>query len=270
MNAAMQVLAFVRRDWATARSYRVAFALQFVTLLLTLSISFYVGRLVDSSASPAAREHLPGGYFGFAVIGMSLLAILQTGITSFAMKLRQEQTTGTFEALMSTPASPSLLILSSAAYDLLRATVVGFVLLILSVIVFGLDLNTTVASGVAAVAALIACLGLFGAVGVSVAAFTVVFKQFTALLNLVVGGLTVLGGVYFPVEVMPPALRTLASVLPFTWALDVLRAALLRADIQTGRLAILAASAMVALPISLFLFRLALRRARRDGSLAHY
>ena len=106
--------------------------------------------MIDESEF-SASQHLGGGYFGYAAVGLGLLEIVLAGLGSFARKLRDEQTTGTFEALMATPAHPSLIILSSAAYDMLRATFDGLVMIAAAVVIFGLDLD--LGAGPVAVAA---------------------------------------------------------------------------------------------------------------------
>lgn len=55
-----------------------------------------------------------------------------------------------------------------------------------------------------------------------------------------------------------------------TWALDVLRAALLEGNVELGRLMLLIGSAIVALPGSVALFRLAVDRVRHTGTLGQY
>jgi ABC-2 type transport system permease protein len=107
-------------------------------------------------------------------------------------------------------------------------------------------------------------------VGVAVAAFTVLFKRTTALLGMVISGLALLGGVYFPIDVFPEPLQTLANALPFTWGLDVLRGSLLGGNVDPLQLVGLLGSALVLLPPALLGFTLAIGRARRTGSLAQY
>jgi ABC-type polysaccharide/polyol phosphate export permease len=98
----------------------------------------------------------------------------------------------------------------------------------------------------------------------------VIFKQTAALTGMVVSGLALLSGVYFPIDVLPGALQTVAEIIPFTWGLDVVRGALLGGDVDPARLAGLFGSAAVLLPVAVFGFTLAVRRARRTGTLAQY
>jgi ABC-2 type transport system permease protein len=261
--------AFLRRDFRINISYRASFALEVLSTVFALALFFYLGEVVDE-AEFAASQGLTGGYFGYAAVGLVLLTILQASLSSFSRKLREEQTTGTFEALMATPASPSLIILASALYDLLRATVSGLVLLAAAVAVFGLSLELTPGSIAVSLVALIGCLGLFASLGVAVAAFTVVFKRGTALLAFVVTFLALLGGVYFPIDVLPDPIEQVATLLPFTWGLDVLRAALLGGEVDPAQLGGLFGSALLLLPLALAAFAAAVKRARTTGTLAQY
>jgi ABC-type polysaccharide/polyol phosphate export permease len=103
-----------------------------------------------------------------------------------------------------------------------------------------------------------------------VAALTVIFKRATALVAAVLTVLSLLSGVYFPIEVLPEALQALSEAIPFTWALDVLRASLLGGEVDELQLVGLLAAAAVSLPVALFIFRASVDRARRLGSLADY
>lgn len=199
-----------------------------------------------------------------------MLTIVQVSVGSFALKLREEQMTGTFEALVATPISPSLLVLSSAVFDLILATVSGLVLIGAAVTIFGLRLELDPVSIGTAAVALVGCLGLFASLGVAVAAVTVVFKRMTGLVGMVIAGLALLGGVYFPIEVLPDPLEWVASALPFTWGLDVLRASLLGGEVDAWRLGGLFASAALLLPVALLAFGAAVRRARQTGTLGQY
>ena len=269
MSSLRVVAAFIRRDFRIHISYRLSFVLQMSTILFYLALYYFLSRIVDQQQF-AASQDTDVSYFSYAAVGIALLSILQVGLSSFSQKMREEQTTGTFEALMATPTSPSLVVLASAVYDLLRSTAFAFVLLLTAMLLFGLELDTDPAALGLGVVALVGCLALFASLGVAVAAFTVVFKQTAALTAMVVSGLALLGGVYFPVDVLPDALQKLAQILPFTWGLDVVRAALLGGDVDVAKLAGLFGSAAVLLPIAVLGFTMSVRRARRTGTLAQY
>jgi ABC-2 type transport system permease protein len=261
--------AFIRRDWATTRSYRFALGLQIVDSLIQLALFFYLSRIVDNT-SLAAKAHLSDGYFGFVIVGLTVVQIMHVGLQSFAAKLRQDQTTGTLEALFVTPAPQTLVVVGSAAYDLLRAAGLAALLLVLGMTVFGLDLSVDLSSVLVLLVAAPAALAFFAGIGIALAAATIVFKQTTVLTNFATNALAVFGGVYFPVSVFPGILEPIAEASPVTWTLDVFRAALLRGHVPVDELLLLIGASVIAVPVSMVLFRRALDHAKRTGSLAQY
>jgi ABC-2 type transport system permease protein len=261
--------AFIRRDFRIDVSYRLSFVLDAGSTIFSLALYFYLSRIIDEESFNAAQG-LSGGYFAFATVGLVVLTMVNITLASFSRKLREEQTTGTFEALLATPASASLIVLSSGAWDVIRATVEGLVLLAAAVAFFGLDLELAPGPISTAALALLGSMALLASFGVAVAAFTVVFKRASALVGMVATGLALLAGVYFPIEVLPSPLEELAEALPFTWGLDVLRDSLLGGDVDPVQLLGLFASAFALLPPALVAFNFAVRRARLTGTLSQY
>jgi ABC-2 type transport system permease protein len=261
--------AFLRRDWATARSYRFAFVLQIVDSTLQLSLFFFLGRIVDTTTL-GAQTNVSGGYFPFVIVGLVLMELVYVGVTSFARQIRRDQTTGTLEALLVAPAPQTFVIIGSAAFDFVRAIGLGLLMLVLGVVVFGLDLSLDAGSiGILAIV-LPSSLAFFAGVGVALAAGTIVFKQVDVLVGFASLMLALFGGVYFPIQVLPAPLEALAHACPLTWALDGLRAALLGGHVPTAELALLPVAGALAIPLSFIIFRAALDHARRAGSLAQY
>lgn len=263
------LIAFLRRDLAIQLSYRADFTLQTASTVLTLILFFYVGELVDDSSLSEETE-TSAGYFGFVVIGLALLRILASSLSSFANRLRNDQTSGTLEAMLASPVRASTAILFSAAFDLVRATFFAGVMIVAAIALFGLRLDTDPLGVLVALVTVGGSLALFAAVGMLLAAFTVVYKQSTAALQLLSTGLAVFSGVYFPLAVFPEALQTVGDLIPMTWAVDVCRSALLSGEIELDRFLMLVASAAVLLPFSLIVVERAVAKARRQGTLGQY
>jgi len=267
--SALRVLAaFLVRDFRINISYRSAFALQTLATVFQLSLFFFLSRVINHSSFD--NQDLSGGYFAYAAVGLLVLTMVQASMGSFSLKLNEEQTTGTFEALMASPTSAWLIVLASAGYELVRAVISGAILIVVAVTVFGLRFDLGPGSLAVAVVALIGCLGLFAALGIAVAALTVIVKRTIGLLGLMFAGIALLAGVYFPLSVLPDPLEWVAKALPVTWGLDVLRASLLGGNVDPAQLAGLFASAALLLPVALCGFTLAVRRARQTGTLAQY
>ena len=242
---------------------------ELVEVIFSLVLFFYLARIVDDSRFGGSSQ-LEEGYFAFVVVGLALMKFMQTGLTAFALRFRSDQATGTIEALLVTPASPSLVVLGSATYDLLLAVASGIVMLAIAVIFFGMTLTVSLSSLPILLLAIPASFGLFAAVGIVIAALTVMFKHVATLVSLTTTGIAILAGVYFPLSVLPDLLEAIARALPFSWALDLLRASLLGGDPAVGKLVLLIAFCLIALPASLALFRSAVDHAKRAGTLAQY
>jgi ABC-2 type transport system permease protein len=261
--------ALIRRDWRIALSYRGSYLLEIGSMILFLAVFFYLGRLVNEG-DLAADEGLDADYFAFAAVGIAVFRVAQMSLSGFSRKLREEQTTGTFEALMTAPVSSASVVLASSAYDLLRGAVSGLVVLLAAILVFGVDLDADAGSALVALAGLLGSLVLIAALCAALAGLIVWLQRATALLGIALAVLGLLGGVYFPVEVLPQPLEAIAEALPFTWGVDVIRDALLGGDVEAAQLVGVFAAGAVLLPLGLTAFAAAVRHARRVGTLAGY
>ncbi|MFL5884725.1 MAG: ABC transporter permease [Thermoleophilaceae bacterium] len=263
------VRAFVRRDLAITRSYRLALAAQAAATLLALFVAFHVSKLIE----PRGFEDAAGidtSYFSWVVIGLAMLRMVHAAAATPPMKLREEQTMGTFEALVATPTSPEVLLLAGAVYEVTLAFVQGVVVLLIAALFFHFQLNAGALDVLAALVAAVGTVGCFLAVGMMLAALGVVVKRIGTVATMVPTIVAVLGGVYFPIALMPGALHTLAKLLPINWGLDVMRHALLDGSVPAGELAAVVATAVAGMLVSVVALRVAVDRARSAGTLAHY
>jgi ABC-2 type transport system permease protein len=263
------VAAFVRRDWAIARSYKLPFVFDQVQSIFSLLLVYFLAKLVNGAPSLAGAGG-KAGYFGYAVVGLTLLNVLTVALITFSERLRTDQTTGTLEAVLATPTPSWLAVLASASYELLYALVSAAVLLLAAMAIFGLRFNIDVGGAALAVLALLVSVVAFASLGVAYAAFIMIFKRGSNFLNMAGGGLALFSGVYFPTKLLPGPIRVAAQILPLTQGITVLRGILLSGQSPWGEIGILAATGAVLLPISLFLLDRAINRARRGGTLGQY
>src|SRR4051794_20480986 len=270
MSAGVAVVrAFIRRDLAITRSYRLALIAQAAATLAALFVAFHVSRLVEPSGFEA-EANVQASYFAWVVVGLAMLRIVHAAVTTPPVKLRNEQNIGTFEALIATPTRPEVLLLAGAVYEVGLALVEAAVAILLAAIFFDFSVSPGAVDVLALVAGVAGTIGCFIALGLMLAALGVVVKQIGGLAMLVPTVVAVLGGVYFPIGLMPEGLQTVAKLLPMNWGLDVVRHALLGGPIPSGELAALMATAVAGLAVSVVALRLSVDRARSAGTLAHY
>jgi ABC-2 type transport system permease protein len=263
------IAACFRRDFKIARSYRLAFVLEAVAVLAGLAIFSGVGQLIDSDT--VARETgVSGGYFAFASIGIAITGILNVLCSAFARRVREDQTTGAFEAMLLSPSDPRLLVIAGAAYEVVKALALAVVTIVFATVIFGVDLDLHGRSALALLVAFPALLVLLASVGVVIAAVGVVYKDPGPLVALATAGVALISGAYFPLSALPDPLPDIAKVVPFTWGLDTLRGALLGSHVAIWKCLALVGIAALLFPLALALYQRALEAARRRGSLGLY
>ncbi|MCX6570660.1 MAG: ABC transporter permease [Candidatus Aminicenantes bacterium] len=261
--------AFLRRDFREALTYKFSFVSSFVGILLSSATFYFVAKLVPPG-TPSLGP-FGGDYFSFAVVGVafsSLLGMFQEGLSAV---VRSAQVSGTLEALLVTPASIPTVLFGSSLYSLILQVFRTLLHLGVALAFFGMILGRVNGPGVLCVGVLtVLC---FLGVGVLSASFILVYKTgnpFGWILGTVSG---LLGGVVFPVALLPPWIRWVSSLLPVTYALDGMRKSLLAsvgfAEILPD-IAALAVFNIILVPASLLAFRLAVRKAKKDGTLSHF
>jgi ABC-2 type transport system permease protein len=264
-----RLLAFLVRDFYTETSYRLAFATGIGGVLLRAFIFYFLAQFIGEAAAPLLQAY-GGDYFAFVLIGIALGGYFGVGLTGFANALRQAQTTGTLEALMMTPTPVSLVILGSAVWSYAYTTFRVFVYLLLGLLL-GVDLSG--ANVGAALLVLLLSIVAFASIGILAASVIMVVKRGDPVTALFGNAANLIGGVFYPITIMPDWLQALAHLLPITYSLRAMRLALLTGgtwpELYLDLLALLL-FCLLLVPLSLLAFRYAVERARADGSLAHY
>lgn len=262
--------AFVRRDWKIALSYRAVFIGDALGLATQIVVFYFVARLVDPGKLPTYGGTVPS-YLAFVAVGLVVNLTAGVLLHQVAAQLRQEQLTGTFEALISTPTAAATLQLGSVAYTLLFVPVRAAILLGAIAIGFGLDLHL---SGIApAFVLLIAFLPFTWGLGLISAAAVVTIRRGQNATGFAVTMLGLISGAVFPIALLPAALRAIAEWNPFALAIDGIRSALIGGTgwgEAASDLAKLAPLSLAGLVVGAICFRAALKREHRRGTLGTY
>lgn len=262
------IAAFVRRDWLNESSYRAMFVFEALNLFGSLVVFYAIGELV--SDRPAALDPYGGEYFPFALVGLAIGGYSSISLGAFAGRIRQAQTTGTLEAMLTTPVPGGAILLLSGVWDYLLATFRLCMYLVVGVALFGVRFDVNL---VAAVPLALCSLVAFAASGLIVAAVILVVKRGEAAANIASLASGVFGGLLFPVSLLPEAVRPLHYVVPLSYALDGLRRSLLvgagPAEVA-GSLLGIAVCAVVLSAVAWVAIRWALCQTRAAASLAHY
>ena len=195
----------------------------------------------------------------------------QLALGTFSSSIQRAQATGCLEAMLGTQTSPQACVLFSSLYALIESLVQLAIVLGAGVLFFGVDFGK--ANVAATMLVFLLALLAFVSMGIISAAGIVVLKKGDPIGWILTSASMILGGAYFPIEVMPAWLRVVSGFIPATYALDALRLTMLQGhglqDVST-QVTVLGGMVLVLLPFSLKLFDVALNKAKKDGTLAQY
>jgi ABC-2 type transport system permease protein len=261
--------AFIKRDFLIVRSYRAAFALQIGAIPVTVLLFHFLGSVFGDAGSEYLEKY-GGNFFAFLLIGVAFLDYHAISLRSFSQSVRDGQLTGTLELVLLSPTSLTKVLLYSSLWVYLF-TSLRFSLYLLTGFLFGLEFYE--ANLLAAVVTLLLGVASFAALGIFSASAIMLIKRGDALTVALAMTSMFLGGVLYPIEVMPEWLQTFSNFLPITHALEAMRMALI-AGRSTAELIpnflILALFALVLLPLSLASFSAAVKRTKATGTLGQY
>jgi ABC-2 type transport system permease protein len=257
--------AILRRDLHIYLSYRTRLVSQLLTSLFSLTLFYYVSQLVHVDGFES-----PQSYFAFVVVGISLVGVMYSCF-SIPELLRQELIAGTFDRLLLSPFGAIRSVLAMSLFPMVFSFVLAALTLGMGCVLFGMHLHW------ATVPLSIPVMGLallaFLPFGVLFAAMTVLFKQGSVGTSWVIALLSIVGGLYFPVSLLPQWVQTTAELQPFTAATDVLRHLLVNSSLggpPGPSLLKLAGFAAVLLPTSIFALAAAIRIGQRRGTIIEY
>src|SRR2546423_14131978 len=142
------ILALARRDALIQASYRVVMVLELVLGILDLTVYYFISKTFTGAAH-ASLGAAPS-YFAFALVGIALTVVVQAASLGVANKVREEQLTGTLEALVTQPVSSTEVALGMCGLPFLFSTVRVTLYLLLANVLFGLDLSQASLPGIIA------------------------------------------------------------------------------------------------------------------------
>lgn len=167
---------------------------------------------------------LPGfSYAQFVVPGLILMGVINNAFANTSSSLFMSRYLGNIVDLLVTPVTPSQFILAYTLAAMLRGLLVGVAVWLISLVFADLPW----AHPVAALA--MACLAsfLFAQSGLIAAIYANNFDALSMYSNFLLLPLIYLGGVFYPISILPPAWARLSHLNPLFYLIDGFRHAIL-------------------------------------------
>lgn len=260
--------AFLRKDLLFEISYKLQTLFKVLDVLFRLMIFYFLSRLVGGEESREALREYGGDYFTFSLVGIAFLGFFNAGIINFTTSIRQQLTMGVLEALAVAPIRSATLLFHSSIWPMGFELAKALSYLMVGRLIFGADLSLVQIPEF--LLTLVLSIVVFGCLGVVGASLIVYFKRGDPIAWILSSLSILVGGVLFPIALLPEWLQLVALANPVTWALEALRKSLIPG--ATGgslTMPILALTLFAALfiPLAVWTARTVFEKARAEGNL---
>jgi ABC-2 type transport system permease protein len=262
--------AFFKRDAAIAISYRTSFAVTLIGNLVALIVCYYIGEMIGGQEIPALQKY-GGSYLAFLLIGISLTDSVAISLTTFASQIREGQTTGSLEATLMSPVPLPAILVYSSLWSYFLSAIRFMIYLVLGVLIYGVGMEK--ANVGAAIAVFVMTVASFAGIGMLWASTVMLIKRGESMMNLAGAAMVLLGGVLFPVSILPGWLQHATDFIPLTHGLEGMRFALLQGYGLGDMLPVvwkLLAFTVVLIGAGIAAFNFAVWACKQHGSLSQF
>lgn len=262
--------ALIKKDFLLESSYKLSFLLNILGVLFSVLSYFFIDKLFGLRIE-GHLEEFGVNYFSYVLLGMAFFSYIGIGMGSFSEKIQAEQTQGTLEAIIATPVKISTVLFSMALWNLFFAVLDTAIYFLLGIFLF--KINFSHINFISTLIILFLAIVSFSSLGIISAGCLMLFKRgnpISWIINNIEG---IIGGVYFPVTVLPGWLQLLAKFFPITYAIRAIELAVYKGyTIQQLRkeIAFLIFFSLILAPLSLKTFKYCIRKTRKDGTLGQY
>jgi ABC-2 type transport system permease protein len=259
--------AFMERNLNLVRRY---WSWEIVWLVYSIANSLSVSYIGLGLEMMSGSANVDGTYLVlYLVIGTLVWRYLSSIFYWITDLISIERWEGTIEYTLMAPIRRITHVAGQTVFAVIYSMFFTGVILAVTVVLFDIDMSTANVWG-GTVMLLAGSLSFVG-VGVMGSILPLLFpERGSQMTHVIIALLLLVSGVYYPIEVLPPALQTLSKFSPATYVLDGTRQALLE-GYPTSELwpyiwpALL--MGLIAIPLGLWTFNQAERYAKRTGKL---
>ena len=263
-------LAFIKKDLLMEFSYKLSFFLMIFSVFLSILTYFFIDKLFGHRIVTHLEE-FGVNYFSYVLLSTAFFSYVGVGLGSFSRRIRSEQMLGTLEAILLTPTRVSTILISLTLWNFLFATLNVIIYIVFGIFLFKINFSNI--NLLSTLVILLLTITSFSSLGILSASFIMVFKRGNPVGWIFNGTGGLIGGVFFPVTILPVWLQFLAKFYPITYAIRAIELAVYRGASLTQLskdIGFLFLFSCILLPLGFVSFKYALKKARRNGSLLQY
>jgi ABC-2 type transport system permease protein len=250
--------------------FKLSFVFSYVSMFVSIAIFYFINLFVGEVPGY-------GNYFTFVLIGLAINQFTQITLTTYLQTMHTLYWSNWLEILLTSPTRTNTFFTAVMIWNYLYSSVgVAFYFLV-GIIVFGATFTFTSTAWVAILLLVLLVISLSGIGLISASMFLLAnAKGSVEPIGWVISTISgLVAGVYFPPEFLPKWVQSISWLLPQTYAIDAIRKILLQGDdffdsyIQLTIVYLIVFS-IILIPLGLWMFRLGIRKAEREGTLARW
>jgi len=220
----------------------------------------FVTQPISVTQTPLISGLSSASSFQFLAPGFMALTVITGSLQGVATAISREKEQGTMDGLLVSPIPHQSIIIGKVAAQTVRGLIQGFLILALSMLLFGVRIF-----GSPIIMVIVMILGTASFVGVGIIMTAVAPDQETAqmMTMLLQFPMMFISGILFPIEQLPTWLQIVGKAFPLYYAADALRKVIiLNAGLMTiiPDIVILVVYTILTMTVALPLFEKAMRR----------
>jgi ABC-2 type transport system permease protein len=259
-----KIYALFLAEFKTWRSYRMQYIFYFIDTLVGALAYSYLGNIVAQSGSLTRYPNM--SFLAYLVIGISFYIYLDQSLNAATRIIDP----WTLEHQLITPVSLHILLFGSSLWAYILNTITIGVYLGVGISLFSLRFNVNIVSTVLII--FLSLLVMWG-FGMAAAGFEIVTKRWNPITWTLSVLALLVGGVFFPPEILPAPLQAISKIVPHYYILDLIRRSLVSGSTVTELLpdlVNLAILCLIVFPAGYVCLKKGIDKARKDGTLGHF
>ena len=188
----------------------------------TYNVSLQEAPAILKPYSVQVRGIVPGtpNYFEFVAPGIMAMVVMMSLMTGLPHAISYEKDMGTLDGMLAAPTSRWSIILGKVLAQTTRGLIQGFIILVLSIILFGVVIHGSI---LLVVLLILLTVFSFVGLGILITAFADKEETATMVMMTLMFPMMFLSGVMFPIQQMPSFMQTISNFLPLTYAANAMR-----------------------------------------------
>ncbi len=165
---------------------------------------------------------VPGqtNYFQFVAPGIMAMVVMMSIMTGLPHAISYEREVGTLDGMLAAPVHRMSILGGKVIAQTTRGMLQGIMILILSLVLFGVVIQGSIALVLGLL--LLSVFSLVG-LGILITSFASTEETATMIMMTLTFPMMFLSGVFFPLQQMPQFMQVIAQFLPLTYAVSALR-----------------------------------------------